>query len=124
MKPLGSLKNASIEKNFKKSIDKRKGARLNGRSFQIQAYAWFWESSLKARKYFSEKIKFFKKSIDKPEGVRLNGRPFQIQKDNFWNFGKRGLTERSSFEKKTSSLKFTKYDCANLPKIFLAKNFE
>ena len=73
-----------VEKNFKKSIDKRVAARLNGRSFQIQAKAWDLEKLFNRLKIlFRKKINFFEKSIDNRKGVRLNGRPFQIQKDNF-----------------------------------------
>ena len=84
-------KDALVEKNFKKSIDKMVAARLNGRSFQIQAKAWDLEKLFNRLKILFRKNKIFlKKSIDNRRGVRLNGRPFQIQKDNFWNFGKRG----------------------------------
>ena len=74
-----------------------------------------------SRKNFFEKNKIFrKKSIDNRKRNRLNGQPFQIQTSGFGRSGEWGWGK----VKKRSSLKFTKYDCANLPKIFLAKNFE
>ena len=48
---------------------------------------------------------------------------FKFKRTTFETLGS-GAEFRRRSSGKTSSLKFTKYDCANLPKIFLAKNFE
>lgn len=78
-----------LKKNFKKSIDKRVAARLNGRSFQIQAKAWDLEKLFNRLKIlFRKKINFFeKKALTTEREFALIGGLFKFKRTTFETLG-------------------------------------
>lgn len=64
------------------------------------------ERSLKGGKKTLKKEKKLKKSLDKEKEICPNGRLFHLKKG-----ARKKVTQR--WREKRSSLKFTKYDCAN-----------
>ena len=90
-----------LKKNFKKSIDKRVAARLNGRSFQIQAKAWDLEKLFNRLKILFRKNKFFWKKALTTEGeFALMGGLFKFKRTTFETLGSGAEFRRRSSGKK------------------------